>query len=425
MARKFAVFATVCCLSLLLARTADAASDAAAADQALSFEEVLARARASAEELAVMAELAAAQREIGATSPRFASGPVLSAAAGPRRGSGSIDPDVAVDLDLPLLPRTNGRTEAMLALEGAQKVLPQAARLETRSRIVSAWISLWRADQETRLRAQDVATVERWLSLLRRRFEQGAEALFEVDLIELELEQARATAREVEASKTAALSELALWMDPPPEEFGDLANSEPPAPFAAVSMALAPSRPANTAISLGLLSTAVEARRDLKVALARFERARSQSRWALRSGLAREADESVAHVGLSYRFPLAKEKAAVAQAFDAEVAALEREARERQAALAARFELARERWLAGMAGTVGTVLQTSARPNDSYNERTLAALELRLAEGKARPSETLLLRRSVLAAEVARLDRRALHLAAAWEIAILTTEELP
>jgi len=382
------------------------------------LEELLARAKPSAEDLAVSSDLAAARRELGATSARFASGPTLGVETGPRRTNDSTDADVAIDFDLPLLGKANGREEAFGALEQASARLPVAARLETRGRIAAAFVAAWASEREALLRGEDVVTVERWLQIARRRLEQGAEAAFEVDLVAFDLEQARAARGEALAARAAAWGQLAVWVEPP---LAPLPDVEPGEGIAEPSPPdLPPDVDLGTRFESSPLGLALAARRDLAVALARFDQARSQSRWALRSSLAREAEESVARFGLAYRFPLAAERPAADQALAASIAAAERQADQSLAELRSRFVSARSRVLA--LSPVETPAPVSAEPSP---ERTLAAIDLRLTEGKARPSEALLLRRAVIAAELARIQRRAALLAASWELATLTAEVLP
>ncbi|HXU34542.1 MAG TPA: TolC family protein [Thermoanaerobaculia bacterium] len=380
------------------------------------LEDLLTRARASAEELAISSELAAARRELGATSARFAAGPTLGVETGPRRTNGSTDADLAIDLDLPLLGKGNGREEALAALERAGARLPAAARLETRGRIATAYVAAWAAEREALLRGEDVATVERWLKIAQRRLEQGAEAAFEVDLVAFDLEQARAARAEALAARAAGWAELAVWVETPLDELPAAGSreeiAEPPPPD------LPPDADLGTRFESSPLGLALAARRDLSVALARFDLSRSQSRWALRSSLAREADESVARFGLAYRFPLAAERPAADQALAASMAAAQGQADQSLAELRSRFASARSRFLALSAFE-------NPPPDDLSPERTLAAIELRLTEGKARPSEVLLQRRAVISAELARIQRRAALWAASWELATLTAEVLP
>ncbi len=394
------------------------------------LDDLLARARPSAEEFATAAELAAARRELGATSARWAAGPTLGVEAGPRATNGSTDADLALDLDLPLLGRANGRQEVLAALKTASLRLPAAARLETRGRISAAFIATWAAEREALLRADDVATVERWLGIARRRLAEGAEAAFEVDLIAFDLEQARAERDEALVDRAAGWAEVAVWVEPPLAALPDVPDvpEAPEAPEIGEGEPLCEPSPPDLGkgsdldqrFAVSPVALALAARRDLAVALARFEAARSQSRWALRSSLAREADESVARFGLAYRVPLAAERPAADQALAASVAAAEREAEQRLAELRSRFVSARSRFAA-----LSAFAAPSPDSADPSPERTLAAIELRLTEGKARPAEALLIRRAVIAAELARIQRRAALLAASWELAHLTTEVLP
>ncbi|MEP7012540.1 MAG: TolC family protein [Acidobacteriota bacterium] len=414
---RSAVGTTACTLLciLMLARSANGG-------QVLPrLEDLLARARASAEELAANSELAAARRELGATSARFAAGPTLGIETGPRRTNGSTDAtyaDIAIDLDLPLLGRGNGREEALAALERSGALLPAAARLETRGRIAAAFVAAWAAEREVLLRGDDVSTVERWLQIAKRRLDQGAEAAFEVDLVAFDLEQARAARAEALAARAGAWGQLAVWIEPPLQDLPAVGNGEriaEPAP---------PDLPADVDLVARFdsspLSLALTARRDLAVALARFDLGRSQTRWALRSSLAREAEESVARFGLAYRFPLAAERPTADQALAASIAAAERQADQSLAELKSRFASARSRFSA-----LSAFETPSSASIDPSPERTLGAIELRLTEGKARPSEALVQRRAVIAAELSRIQRHAALLAASWELAILTAEVLP
>ncbi len=382
------------------------------------LEDLLARARPSAEELALSSELDAARREFAATSRRLAGGATLGAETGPRRTGSSTEADLAIDLDLPLLAKANGREGALSALERAAALLPAAARWETRGRIAAAYVAAWSAERQALLRDQDVAIVERWLGIARRRLEQGAEAAFEVDLIAFDLEQARGARAEALVARSSAWAELAVWVEPPllplpePEVGAPLDEPIPPD--------LVPKDELPARVLSGSLAEGIAARRELAVALAQFDDGRARSRWAIRSSLAREAEERVARFGLAYRLPLAAERPVADRALESAIASADREAEQRTSELQSRLAAARSRLTALGASEVPLTGEEALSP-----ERTLAAIELRLVEGKSHASEALLMRRAVIAAQIARIERRAARIAASWELSILTTEVLP
>ena len=127
-----------------------------------------------------------------------------------------------------------------------------------------------------------------------------------------------------------------------------------------------------------------------------LEHARGQSRWSLRSELAREGDEEVGRIGFGYRFPRSGERSAAAASIEARLAAIARAAEIDRSALASRFAAARA--IVEGAGT---------DPATESVSKSRVALQALVSEGKARPSEVLPLRRQLLAAEAAEVERRA------------------
>lgn len=372
---------------------------AVAGEPPLSWDSVWKSARPGAEELAVETELAAARRALAETARNWADGPTLGATAGPRRSEeGSTQPDVSLDLDLPLLaqPGSQRRVAVEEVYRSAETALRTAAALERRYRLASAYVEAWSAARIVAVRAEDLATLERWAGIARRRVEEGAAAPFEQDLLEIEIVQARAAQARAESDRRRAWFELAA-----------LARLEEPRELAEPPLPTAP------AASAGAAFQAVERRAALEEELARLDNARAQSRLALRSSLAREGRETVARFGLGYRFPRRGETAAAATALDTQIASLRREAEIRRAELNARLEAAR-----AMAGQ-------PAAEDAQASERALAALELRLTEGKSPASEVLPLRRGLLTAAQARIEQRAALLRAAYELEALTSEVMP
>lgn len=372
---------------------------AVAGEPPLSWESVWKSARPGAEELAVEAELAAARRALAETARNWADGPTLGATAGPRRSEeGSVQPDVSLDLDLPLLARPGGgqrRAAVEEVYRSAEPALRAAAVIERRRQVAAAYVEAWAAGQVQVVRAEDVATLERWAGITGRRVEEGAAAPYEQDLLEVELNQARSALALAESETRRSELQLAA-----------LARLPEPRPLAEPPVPPAPSG------AEGALFQAVERRAALGEAIVRLEAARSQSRLALRSSLAREGEETVARFGIGYRFPRRAENAAVESAVDSQIASLRREAELRRAELTARLEAAR-------------VVVARPPAADLPAERALAALELRLTEGKAPASEVLPLRRGLLAAQQAWIEQRAAFFRAAYELEALASEVQP
>jgi len=369
----------------------------------LTLDDIWRRARPGASALQVEAELASMRQALAETS-RLAGGPTLGLGAGPRRTDGATRGDLALDLDLPLLARPAARGELQAALARAETLLAQTAEVEERRRIAAAAIAVWLAGERAAGHREDLATVERWREIAARRAEGGAEAPFELDLVDLELGEARSALAAAEGEVRRAWAELAALADLPAEP---RAVAEPPLP-PLPEPATVPGR-----VRAGALSKAIEARRELAELAGRLELVRAQSRLSLRSSLAQEGLDRVARLGLAYRLPLGGETSAAEAALDRRLTAERRQAELAVADLEARTAAA----AAQLAAAATAPAVGIARP--------LAALELRLVEGKSRPSETLTLRRSLLAAQRARLDRRAAALAAAYEIAALTAEVAP
>jgi hypothetical protein len=269
------------------------------------------------------------------------------------------------------------------------------------------------------LRRDELATLERLSGVVRRRVEAGAEPPYETTLAEAEHGATAVAVAEAEGERAHAWAELAALAEVP-------ASTAPPAgpPEAGPVLAspgegsegTAPSDPAalRERLDSGALASAARARAVSAEALARLSAARDDSRWSLASALAREADESVARIGVAYRFARSGERAAITRTTETAAAAARREAEIAIAGLAARLyaALALDRAIA-------------ASPAPAPVEPALTALELRLTEGKSPPSEVLLLRRQLLAAREAALDRELARLSAVNEIRLLTTEVKP
>jgi outer membrane protein TolC len=369
----------------------------------LSLDSCLARSRPGAEELETEAQLADVRRALAETSSRLAEDPTVAASAGPRRNGSSTAADVQIDLDVPLLSAAGPRRDLGTALRDAEILLPRAALVERRRVLARAYVDAWLAESRLDVRRRDVRTVERWREVASRRVSAGAEAGFELDLVDLELEQAAGALAQAESEHRRAWAELASLVEGAAMEEPETLT-EPPA-FTAPSVTL----PADS-----VLVRAIDARRALELSLVRLELARSQSRFALRSSLAREGEEEVALVGLAYRWPRQGVRAAGSAVAERRIASFDRQAELERAAL-------RTRHLAA----VSAVRAGSGNESPVDTAHPLMAIERRLEEGKVHPSEGLTQKRLLLAAEQARLERRAAWLLAGIDLQALAAEVEP
>lgn len=366
---------------------------------------VLGRARPSPVALAVERELAEARRDLARSAGILLEGPALSAEAGPRGTSDGEENDVALGIDLPLAGDSAERRAALEAWQHAARERTAAAALEARLAVELAYVEAWEAAAALALAGRELDTLERWRAVVAARVDAGAAAAFERVLVDAELESARLGVAEARARARAAWSALAavavvgaspLPLDEPvaPRLEPEASGAEPP-----------------------LLVRAARARLELERARIALDAAREASRWTLGGSLAREGDEEVARLGVGYRLPLGGEGEAIRQLRAEREREAARAAELAEAELAARRAAALERWRA----------LAEAAPVDSPFgiDEAAAALEARLAAGKDRPTEALLVRRELVRARATRLAVRAARLTAAFELAALTAETQP
>lgn len=387
----------------------------AATSPPLTLSDVLSRARPSPEALAAEARIAELERALAETGSRLREGPTAAFSAGPRRAAGSTEADLAWDLELPLLSGREAREQLSALLAAAATAWRAEARALAEARLRSAYLAAWAAERRLALRRDELATVERLRSVARRRVEAGAEPPYESTLAEAEQGAAVVALAEAEAGRARAWAELAALAEVPGEApqsssgLADLALGNEPSRVSPLDPQAQRQR-----FAAGALAAGAGARAAASEALARLSATRDDSRWSLASGLAREADERVARLGVAYRFARSGERKAIVRTTESAVAAARRESEIEVAGLAARLDaaLVLDRALA-------------AAPAPAPVEPALAALELRLTAGKSSPSEVLLLLRQFLAAREAALDRELAVIRAAIEIRLLTTEVTP
>lgn len=381
-----------------------------------SLREVEARALPSLAEAEARARIAAAESELAGTRSRLREGATVAFEAGPRRSAGSDGSagsngsnganraDAAAEIDLPLTPASAARGRLRAAIDGTARALLSGARAVARLRREELYLDVWLAQRSAAIREADLATVERWLGAAKARLEAGADPPFELTLVEGERLRAQldlAAARRDAAVAWGELATLAAGLPPAPPPLADPEEGGPPPP-GGPGADLA-------ALAASPRALAAEARLELSAARADLAQTLELSPWSLRGSIAREGLDTFGRLGVAYKIPLRGEPQAVRRRYAAELDA-ERRARDQEArSLASRLATARDALAS---------LPPGPAPLDL--ERAIAAVELRLTEGKERPSEALPLRRQLLEARLSGLRSEHLRLRLLAEVRTLT-----
>lgn len=389
----------------LLVAIAAPGQSAAADPPPLTLEHVLAATRPAPEELSTQVDLWRARQLAAVSSRGLASGWTLAISGGPRRAPEVSDADLAAELEIPLLTDDGARPDLLESLEQAEALLPSAARGEALAVVATAFVDAWAAQEIEAARGEVLAATETWLATARSRVAVGADAPFEAELVALERHRAAAALVEARAHRLAAWGSLAAVATLPAQPVALAPPPTSPRPDAESARRL---------LRSSLALRAVEARTALARSMLALQRSRDESRWALRSTLAREGDEAVAHLGVAYRWPRRDERRLLRAATEAEFAALARAGELARAALSSRLESA-------LAFDDGEPLAS----RDGSISIAQSALTARLLEGKALPSEVLPVRLQLLAAAEATIERRAALARAAATLFYLIAEPLP
>ena len=372
----------------------------------ITYEDILAKARTSPGQVRTEALLAERQRALAGSGGFLREGPSLAYSTGPRTRSGSsTTQDQNVDLDAPLFLSVGTRQRLVAALGQAEPLLRDATRVEAHFNLHRLYLDAWLAEHLVQLRERDIATVESWLKATQARVEAGADAAFQVNLVEGELLRAQADLDEAGRQRLMTWAELRSMAD------------MPQSPVHVADPGDVPQAPRDTLqvkFQVSTLRRAIKARLDLEGENLRHQEALATSRWSLRGTYAREGDEHIGKVGLAYRFARPGEGQAVRRETEANLQATRRDLELALDELDARFQTGLSR------------LQGSAPPLPfSGFETALRAISLRLSEGKERPSEALPIRRQLLEAQAASYRRlHAAHLLVA-ELQALTTRVTP
>ncbi len=378
----------------------------AVAQAPLTLGNLQAKARPAPETWRAEALLAERQRQSQESRGFLREGPTLSVSAGPRRSPGAPGTtDRGFEVDLPLFLSPRVRAELDRSLGQAHPLMQEAARREGALRLRTAYLDAWLAARLLALRETDLATVTHWLKAAQARFEAGADPAYQVALVEgeyLKVQQELDEARSQVARSWGRLLALAE-LPPAPVPLAD------PGP-----VPLIPTENLLERLQAGPLRGALLAQIDLEERGLRLKEAQELSRWSLRGSHAQEGDENVTRLGFAVRLPRPGEGSAVHHSTEAQLRALQGEARQALAELDARAQGAALRF---------TQAVPSARTPDFA--QAIAAVGLRLQEGRERPSEALPLRRQLLEAQMASLQRlHSQHLLAA-ELQTLLSEVHP
>jgi len=372
----------------------------------LSYDDILQRARTSPGQDRTEALLAERHRALGGTRGFLREGPSLGLSAGPR--TSTVAPsttDQSVELDLPLFLSLGIRRRLETSLGQADPALRGASRIEARFHLRQAYLDAWLTERLLHLREADLATVRVWLRAAQARLEAGADAGFQVSLVEGEALRAEADLDEARRQRLNAWAGLRTVADVP----GTPVLLADPGDPLTLSMDGLQAR-----FEASALRKAIQSRLDLEERALRHQEALATSRWSLRGSYAREGEERIGKVGLAYRFSRPGEGQALRRETEATLQATRRELEVALLELDARFQSALTR------------LQTATPPLPFRGfDLSLHAISLRLAEGKERPSEALPIRRQLLEAQAASYRRlQAAHLLSA-ELQALTAEVNP
>jgi hypothetical protein len=362
------------------------AAQAPAAPPPLDLGSVRAAAFEDAAVARLRSDLAERRRQLASTGGFAREGPVVGVEAGPRRlEDDGTKADLSIEADVPLRLRGGPRATAAARLDEASTVLLAAAEAEAGGRLAAAYAEAWLAASRVEALAGQRTLLERWRDVARKRVEAGADAPFQATLVEADLLRARGEldrARREAAEAWGALRALA-----------DL----PEAPQALASPAI-PAWPgedeSRARFEAGVARASIDARLALDLAFGALESSDRLERWSLLGSVAKEGADSVARAGLAYRFPLPGERTSSDDASKS----LER-TRRREADTERRLLEAR------LAGALERTREFGPLPDGRTFEEALAAVNLRVLEGKDSPSGAVLSRRPLLDGRLAALER--------------------
>lgn len=351
----------------------------------LTFEALQSRAKPDPTQLRAEADLATLQRELATTGGIFREGPTVAVEAGRRVTSTGNSTDKAAQVDAPLLLAPGVRRNARQVLEASTRTSLALLRVESRQRLRMAYLEAWSTQAQLRVRESQVLATEAWLRVAQARVASGSDPAFQVDLVMGDQYRQRAELGEAHRLASEAWAHLRGLADLPLE----------PLSLAGPGPAVLPDPATQTeAFEQSLMRRAVVERLAREQSQFELQQALRGARWSLRGSHASEGDETVTRFGIAFRLPRPGEAKALRSEASAVRRALDRERESTILQLESRFQTALARLR-----TFGAV------PLPLAFEGALAAVDLRFREGKERPSDALLLRRQVLEAQIASLQR--------------------
>jgi hypothetical protein len=379
---------------------------AAAEPEALTFADIVERASADPALLARTAGMARLQGEVAATGRFTREGPTLEADLGPRRlQDGARKTEALARVEVPILSDRHARAQADSLLESASTDISAADAVESRLRLRTAYLDAWLEQERLEVQDDQVRAIEQILASVQKRVEEGAEAPYEVALVEGDMLRTRSESDAARAALGEAWTALRALADlpPRPQKLASPGMPDLNVPYEVESR-----------FGAGLLRRTVGHRASVETAFLDLEHAKRRSRWSAAATVAKEADESFATVGAAYRFPNRGETAALGRERATAVASIDRVAEVEAARLTTRFETVIAR-----AKRFGPLTSPGAFDD------ALRAVALRIDLGKERPSVALPVRRQLLEARGAALQRiRDAHLLIA-EIDALIAGDAP
>ncbi|MFN7958555.1 MAG: hypothetical protein U0P46_09565 [Holophagaceae bacterium] len=387
-------------LSGALACTLTAQAQGPVPTPPLTWEALLSKASPDPAQLRLEADLAARQRQLAATGGLLREAPTLTAEAGRRSGPGTSSTDKVAQVDAPLLLAPALRTGTRDTLDRAEGSLLALARAEARHRLRLAYLEAWLAGAQLRLRSSQLELTETWVKVAQARVDSGADPAYQADLVRGDLLRLRTDLGEAQRRASEAWGALRTLADLPPE----------PQPLADPGHPELPKEEGlDGAFQRSLVRRAQADRHAADRAAFDLQQALKGSRWSLRGSHAAEGEERITRLGVAFRLPRPGELGAQRRETAAGRGALAREAEAASFQLESRFQTALLRLR-----TFGEVLPLSGF------DAALKAVDLRLREGKERPSDALLLRRQLLEADSASLQRLRDGHALAAELDLLT-----
>jgi hypothetical protein len=373
---------------------------------ALTYEEIVGKVLSDPRRLERTAELARLESEVASTGRFNSDGPTLEAELGPRRiESGATKLEAVARVEVPLLSSRSTRADADELLRSSRSDVLAADAIESRLRLRTAYLDAWLAQERLAvLDAQSTATAQ-IVASVRERVEEGAEASYEVALVEGELLRLGSAADEARALLADAWGRLRAAADLPADPE---ALASPGLPILTVP------DDARDRFEAGVLWRTVSRRFTLQSAFVDLDQARRGSRWSVAGTLGKEGDEAFAIVGAAYRFPSKDETQARRREREATVSALDRGSQAESARLDTLFRATLDR-----VRRFGPIVKPDTLDDALY------AIGLRMELGKERPSLALPVRRQILESQGAALQRiRDAHVLIA-ELDALTAGEAP